>query len=203
MNIIQIYKQFPDHDSCVKHLEKVRWDNIAKCPYCNSINATPVPKELRYHCNNCNTSFSVTVGTIFHKTKLDLQQWFVAISIILNAKKGISSRQLARDIDVTKDTAWYVHMRIRRALVEYGDLLKGIVEADETFIGGKNKNRHSDKKVSESQGRSTKDKTPVMGVIERGGKIRAKKVKDTTGKTIKKFIIANVEKGATIMTDEW
>ena len=95
------------------------------------------------------------------------------------------------------------YLPFTRALVEYGDLLKGIVEADETFIGGKNKNRHSDKKVSESQGRSTKDKTPVMGVIERGGKIRAKKVKDTTGKTIKKFIIANVEKGATIMTDEW
>lgn len=167
MNIIQIYKQFPEHESCIKHLEKVRWNDIAKCPYCNSTNATPAPKELRYHCNNCNTSFSVTVGTIFHKTKLDLQKWFLAISLILNAKKGISSRQLARDIEVTKDTAWYMQMRIRRAMNEYGELLKGIIEADETFIGGKNKNRHNDKKIPNSQGRSTNDKTPVMGVFER------------------------------------
>lgn len=150
MNIIQIYKQFPDQESCINHLETVRWNNNAKCPYCNSTNATPVPKELRYHCNNCNTSFSVTVGTIFHKTKLDLQKWFLAVSLVLNAKKGISSRQLARDIEVTKDTAWYMQMRIRRAMNEYGELLKGIIEADETFIGGKNKNRHNDKKIPNS-----------------------------------------------------
>lgn len=147
MNIIQVYKQFPDHESCIKHLENVRWHNIPVCPYCKSTNATPTPKELRYHCNNCNTAFSVTVGTVFHNTKLDLQKWFLAVSLVLNAKKGISARQLSRDIEVTKDTAWYMMMRLRKALTEYGDLLQGIVEADETYIGGKNKNRHKDKKT--------------------------------------------------------
>jgi transposase-like protein len=203
MNIVQIYKQFPDHESCIKHLEKVKWSNIAKCPYCNSTNATPAPKELRYHCNNCNTTFSVTVGTVFHDTKLDLQKWFLAVSLVLNAKKGISARQLARDIEVTKDTAWYMQMRLRRALVEYGDLLQGIVEADETYIGGKNKNRHKDKKTVGGQGRGGEDKTAVLGVVERGGKVKARKAKDVSSKTIKSFIKQNVKEGSQLMTDEW
>src|SRR5580704_17986571 len=111
MNIIQVYKQFPTTSDCIKHLENVRWNGVPVCPYCKSTKQTPRPKEQRYHCNNCNTSYSVTVGTIFHKTKVDLQKWFVAISLVLNAKKGISARQMGRDIGVTKDTAWYMIMR--------------------------------------------------------------------------------------------
>ena len=132
MNIIQVYKRFPTHADCIAHLENVRWNNEPTCPYCQSKNSTSLPKERRHHCNNCNTSYSVTVGTIFHKTKLDLQKWFLAISIILNAKKGIASRQLARDLEVNKDTAWYLQMRVRRAMLRDSALLTGIVEADET-----------------------------------------------------------------------
>lgn len=143
------------------------------------------------------------VGTIFENTKLDFQKWFVAISLVLNAKKGISARQLARDINVTKDTAWFMLMRVRRALVEYGDLLKGIVEADETYIGGKNKNRHADKKTEGGQGRGGEDKTPVIGILERGGKVKARKAKDVSGKTLKSFIKQNVKEGSQVMTDEW
>ena len=203
MNIIQIYKQFPTQLDCIKHLEKVRWNNEPVCPYCKSKNQTPAPKENRYHCNNCNTSFSVTVGTIFHKTKCDLQKWFLAISLTLNAKKGISARQLSRDIEVTKDTAWYMLMRIRKAFVEYGELLEGIIEADKTYIGGKNKNRHNDKKTEGGQGRGGSDKIAVAGVLSRGGKVVAKKVKDVSGKTLKSFVKQNVKKGSEVMTDEW
>lgn len=203
MNIIQIYKRFPTQKDCIKHLETVRWSNIPVCPYCKSTSQSPVEKESRYHCNSCNTSYSVTVGTIFHKTKVDLQKWFLAISLVLNAKKGLSARQLSRDIEVTKDTAWYMMMRIRKAFVEYGDLLEGIIEADETYIGGKNKNRHKDKKVDGTQGRSSKDKTPVLGALQRDGKVVAKKANDVSGKTIKRFIKENVKKGSQIMTDEW
>ena len=203
MNIIQIYKKFPDQKACIAHLEKARWNNEPVCPYCKSKKQTPALKESRYHCNTCNTSYSVTVATIFHKTKVDLQKWFLAITLVLNAKKGISARQLARDIEVTKDTAWYMIMRIRKAFTEYGDLLEGIVEADETYIGGKNKNRHSDKKTEGGQGRSSQDKTPVIGLIQRDGKIVAKKSKDVTKKTLHGFINANVKKGSQIMTDEW
>jgi len=203
VDIVQIYKQFPNRESCIKHLEKVKWDNIAKCPYCNSTNASPVPKELRYHCNNCNTSFSVTVGTIFHKTKLDLQQWFIAVSLVLNARKGISARQLARDINVTKDTGWYMLMRLRRALVEYGDLLQTIVEADETYMDGKNKNRHEDKKNKGGQGQGGEDKTPVIGLLERGRKVKARKIKDVSNKTLKTFIKQIVKEGSKILTYKW
>jgi transposase-like protein len=203
MNIIQVYKQFPSHLDCIKHLEKVRWNNEPVCPYCNSKNQTPLPKEQRYHCNNCNTTFSVTVKTIFHKTKCDLQKWFLAISLTLNAKKGISARQLARDIKVTKDTAWYMLMRIRKTFYEDAELLEGIIECDETYVGGKNKNRHKDKKTEGGQGRGGDDKTAVFGTLQRDGKVKAQKVKDVSSKTLHAVVKKNVKKSSTIMTDEW
>src|ERR1035437_7823498 len=123
MNIIQIYKIFPTQQDCIKHLEQVRWNGIPNCPYCKSLNSTPYKDERRYHCNNCNTSYSVTVGTIFHKTKIDLQKWFLAVSLVLNAKKGISSRQLSRDLEVNKNTGWYLLMRIRKAMLQDAKLL--------------------------------------------------------------------------------
>ncbi len=201
MNIIQVYKLFPTQADCIKHLEQVRWNDIPVCPYCNSKKQTPLKNTLRYHCNACNRSFSVTVGTIFHKTKLDIQKWFLAISLVLNAKKGYSARALGRDIEVTKDTAWRMFMQIRKALIEQHKLMEGIVEADETFIGGKNKNRHADKKTKGGQGGA--DKTVVIGVMERGGKVKAKKAKDRSGRTLNTFVNANVKKGSTMSTDEW
>lgn len=201
MNIIQVYKQFPTQEACIAHLEQVRWNGEPTCPYCNSKKATPYKGTQRYQCNTCKTAFSVTVGTVFHRTHLDLQKWFLAIALVLNAKKGYSARQLGRDIEVTKDTAWRMFMQIRKAFVEAPELLEGIVEADETFIGGKNKNRHNDKKAEGSQGGA--DKTIVVGVMQRGGKVVAKKAKDRSEKTLKKFVKANVKKGSTLSTDEW
>ncbi len=134
MDIIQIFKQFPTPNDCLAHLEKVRWADTPACPYCGSINSSPLKKEHRHHCNDCNTSYSVTVGTIFHRTHLDLQKWFLALSLILNAKKDLSARQLARDIEVHRNTAWRVSMRIRKAMAEGAqrELLQGVVEIDET-----------------------------------------------------------------------
>ena len=138
MNIIQVYKQFPKQETCIEHMEQVRWRGRPQCPYCTSKRVTALPSEYRYHCNTCNTSFSVTVRTIFHKTKVDLRKWFLAISIVLNARKGISARQLAQDIKVNKNTAWSMKMRIRKAMREYRDFLEGIIEVDKAYIGGKN-----------------------------------------------------------------
>ncbi len=139
MDLEKIYKQFPTQESCIFYLEKVRWSEHPVCPYCKSVNATPAANELRHHCNNCNTSFSVTVGTIFHHTHLPMQKWFLATSLTLNAKKGLSARQMARELDVNKNTAWRMAMQIRRAMSEreQRELLVGIVEYNAAYIGGK------------------------------------------------------------------
>lgn len=152
MNIIEVYKRFPTQEDCIVYLEKVKWKEKARCPYCSSINASKMRNELRYHCNNCNTSYSVTVGTIFHKTKVDLQKWFLAISIILNARKGVSARQLARRIGVNKNTAWYMGIRIRKAMIEDRDLLNGFIEIEETYINDKSRKRDAPSKIGENHG---------------------------------------------------
>lgn len=204
MNIVSIYKQYPTEADCINRLEQVRWQGKPICPYCNSNNTSPLPKEQRHHCNNCNTTFSVTVNTIFHHTHLPLQKWFLAISLILNAKKGISARQLARDLEVTKDTAWFLAMRIRKAMEEAAqrDLLQGIVEMDETYIGGKpRKGDGNDQK----RGRGT-SKTPVVGMIERGGDVKAKVIKNHKlgSKTLATLVRGNIDtKNSVLITDEY
>lgn len=127
MNITEVYKRFPEHHDCLALLEKMRWGDSPVCPYCRSKRITSVPKEYRHHCNACNTSFSVLVGTIFHKTKLDLQKWFLAISALLKNEKGLSSRQLSKYIMVNKNTAWHLLILIKEAVAEDECLLKKIV----------------------------------------------------------------------------
>jgi transposase-like protein len=155
-------------------------------------------------CKNTQKYFNVKTNTIFDNTKLDLQKWFLAIWIVTSHKKGISSLQLGRDLDITQKSAWFMLQRIRKCFgIENNNILDNEVEADETFIGGKNKNRHSDKKVPQSQGRSTKDKTPVAGVVERNGKLTAKKVENTQMESLTPFVVAMVKQSATLYTDEW
>src|SRR3989338_2330177 len=118
MNTFQIYNRFPKQEDCLKHVQKVRWQDKPLCPYCGSTSVSAMRKEQRFHCNTCNTSFSVTVGTIFHKTKVDLQKWFLAIGLVLNTKRAVGARQLARDIEVNKNTACFMLTRIRQAMIE-------------------------------------------------------------------------------------
>jgi transposase-like protein len=126
--MISLYKNFPTEDDCMNLLEQTRWKGTPICPYCKSTHSTAISKKRRYHCNNCNTAFSVTVNTIFHHTHLPLQKWFLAISLILGAGKGNSARQLARDLEVNKNTAWYMAVRIQEAIMdsEQRELLQGI-----------------------------------------------------------------------------
>ncbi len=206
MNIIEIYQKFPTEDDCLRHLEAVRWQGKPRCTYCNSPNSTPLPKQKRHHCNNCNTTYSVTVGTIFHHTHLQLQKWFLAITLILNAKKGISARQLSRDLQVNKDTAWRISMKIREAMMErtQRELLTGIVEVDETYIGGKpRKGGPNGGKIHRGRGTT---KTPVVGMVERQGRVTAKVVNKykLKSKDLKSLIRQHVDiKNTTLMTDEY
>lgn len=210
MNIVEVYKRFPTHEACLKHLEKVRWHNRPTCPYCGSVKSSPMPNELRHHCNDCNTSYSVMVGTIFYRTKLDLQKWFLAVSLVLNAKKGLSARQLGRDLEVTKDTAWYMAMRIRKAMTQVTEnrLLSGIVEMDETYVGGKPRKSNGDddpNKPKNKRGRGTK-KTSVVGMVERNGEIKAQVVKkeNLTKMKLSSLVRSCVDvKNAILITDEY
>ncbi|MHB8626946.1 MAG: IS1595 family transposase [Aggregatilineales bacterium] len=209
MNIVEVYRKFPTEDDCIAYLEEVRWHGTPVCPYCHSDHTTPLPDEHRHHCNTCNTTFSVTVGTIFHHTHLPLQKWFLAISLILNAKKAIAARQLGRDLEVTKDTAWSLAMRIRKAMSEAGqrELLQGLVEMDEPYVGGKPRKENDKGSSGQSKrGRGT-DKTPVVGMVQRGGKVRTKVMLDKklTSKVLSSVARANIDTSVetTLITDEY
>ncbi len=118
MEIDQVYQKFPTKDECLSHLEKLLWRGKPTCPYCNSMRATPLQKEHRYHCHSCNTSYSVTTRTVFHRTHLPLQKWFLAISLLLGERRPISTRKLSEALNVNRNTAWLITSRIDRALIE-------------------------------------------------------------------------------------
>ena len=134
MNILELINKFPTQEACITHLENVRWGDKPKCVYCGSENTNPLKAELRHHCNGCRKSFSVIVGTIFHHTHIDLQKWFLVMSLMLNARKGASSCQIARDLGMRQPTVWSMMLRIRKAMKgSQAELLNGIVEMDVTL----------------------------------------------------------------------
>ena len=141
MSLIEIFQRFPDHEACLEHLETVRWGDEPHCPYCGATHVARKDERFRagrWNCHGCKSSFNVLAGTIFQKTKIPLQKWFLAIELVLNAKKSLSSWQLARDLDMNQKSAWFLAIRIRRAMAgKEGELLSGIVEADECYVGGK------------------------------------------------------------------
>lgn len=202
-NLFDLLTYFKDEAVCREYLANTRWaDGKVICPKCQCDKVYKCAK--RYSCTGCKRMFSVTVGTIFEQSHIPLQKWFAAIYLISAHKKGISSHQLKRDIGVTQKTAWYMNHRVRFSLgLTNPEQLEGIVEADETFIGGKEKNKHKNKQIDNAQGRSVKGKTPVAGVLQRGGKLRAKQLPDTRGYNLRPFVIENVAFGATLKTDEY
>lgn len=206
MNIIQIFKKFPTQESCIEYLEQKRWGDTPICSYCESTNTYKAKDRLRHHCNSCRKSFSVTIKTIFHDTRLPLQKWFLALCLVLNARKGISSCQLGRDIEVRQPTAWSMMRRIRNAMKDNGGLLTGIVEMDETYIGGKprKKNKSDDDDFTPpKRGRGT-DKECVVGMIERDGKVKTTVQKRVKFTDLKKIVDNNIDViKSTLLTDDF
>ena len=203
MNLISIFSQFPDQPSCIAHLEQIRWGDDPFCPLCGDHDvARKVENDRvgRWNCHGCKSSFNVLSKTIFQGTQLPLQKWFLAISLMVNAKKSLSSCQLARDLELNQKSAWFMQQRIRAAMAsDEGALLQGIIEADETYVGGKP--RKSDK--NNKRGRGT-GKTSVVGAIQREGDVKAEVTNDTKGATVLGFIEQAVEvEESSLITDEY
>ncbi len=230
-SILELVQFFSKEQTCIDYLEELRWNGCPVSPF-DSNSKIYKCKNNRYRCKNTGKYFNVKTNTLFDNTKLGLQKWFIAIWLITTHKKGITSVQLAKDIGITQKTAWFMLHRIRACFCDENldnpKKLSGVVEADETFIGGKNKNRHKDKKVKNSQGRSFKDKTPVLGLLQRAktkvvkrrhrvipsriveeiriiedSRIMAFSISDTKRDTIQPLIKMNVEKGIKFFSDEW
>ncbi len=208
MNIVLVFKSFPDQHACIAHLERVRFGDKPYCPLCGSVHvARKAENDVvgRWNCHGCKSSFNVLSGTVMQKTKIPLQKWFLGIALIVNAKKSLSSYQLARDLELNQRSAWYLMQRVRAAMAaNQGSFLRGIVEADETFLGGRPRkgNRRSSRKPAK-RGRGT-SKTAVVGAVERGGKVKAMVADDLSGRGILEFIQDSVDPdGSLLVTDEY
>lgn len=203
-SLFDLQKVFANEQNCLKYLEKHRWEGVITSPF-NPNSKVYKYANNRYRCKKTGKYFNAKTGTIFENSKLPLWKWFYVLYIFVNHKKGISSCQLARDVAITQKSAWFLLHRLRRGFEcpIFKIMLENFIEIDETFIGGKNKNRHWDKKVPNSQGRSWKDKTPVLGMLERNGTLITQIVPNTKKGALEPIIEENVKKGSNVYTDEW
>jgi len=212
MNLINIQKQFGTDRKCRLYLEKLRWGKTVTCTKCGSKRISPLKRQVgRYHCNSCNTTFSVLSNTIFEYTGLSLPKWFMIVGLMMNTKTGISAKEIQRNVGLTYKTAWYSAMRVRCAMIDYKNIeLHGIVEMDEAYIGGKPRKSYSkDKsepnlsKITSKRGRGTK-KTPIVGIVGRGDKIVLKVVEKLTSRNLIAMMRDFVNTSdALVVTDEF
>ncbi|AEA42686.1 IS1595 family transposase [Fluviicola taffensis] len=205
-SLYQLLDYFSTENVCEEYLAFTRWGENPECPYCNSKRVNSLKgKTKRYKCYGCRKQFSVRVGTIFHNSKLPLRKWFIAIHLCASSK-GISSHQLARELNISQESAWFMLHRIRETFTQSErKLKKRKVEIDETLFGGLEKNKHKDKKTPNNQGRSTKTKAGILGIIERGEnkQVYAIHVPRLDGNTIIPIIESKVAKTSTVYTDEY
>ena len=204
-SVFELFETFPTEQSCVDHLELLRWNGKVVSPFDPS-SVVYKCKDNKYRCKNTGKYFNVKTNTLFDSSKVSLRKWFAAIWLVTCHKRGISSLQLSKDIGVTQKTAWFMLHRIRKAFGFTNDdnnEIGGEIEVDETFVGGRNKNRHRDKRVEKCQGRSFKDKVPVFGMLERGGNLVAKVVPNTQADTLLPILKEYVQPSSLVFTDGW
>jgi transposase-like protein len=203
-SLFEAIKYFSDLDFCTAYVAKLRWPDGPVCPRCDGREHSYVTTRRVWKCKTCKRQFSVKRGTIFEDSPIGLDKWMAAIWLIANSKNGISSHELGRALDLTQKSAWFVLHRIRLAMrTGTFELMSGQVEVDETYVGGKARNMHRSqiKARNVRPGRSTITKTAVVGMVERGGKVRAHVVDDVKRHTLHGYVRDAVEPGTTVYTD--
>ena len=199
--------RFTDPIEAATYLESIRWPNGPVCPHCGESERKPYPLKSKtrklYKCAACRKQYTVTVGTIFEGSHIGLHKWLLAFYLLCSSKKGMSAHQLHRMLGITYKSAWFMAHRIRYAMEQppFAKPLSGVVEADETYVGGKERNRKRQDKQHKT-GRGT-DKTPVVVLVERGGPARSFRMANVTGDELKGAIRRNVAKESRIMTDSF
>lgn len=200
-SVFDLKKAFPDEQTCIEHLEVIRWNGNVVSPF-DATSKVYKCRGNKYQCKNTNRYFNVKTDTLFDNTKMPLQKWFLAIFLITSHKEGISSLQLGRDLNITQKSAWFLLQRIRACFgIENNNQLESEVEIDETFIGGSDKNRHANKKKKGGQGGT--QHTSVLGMVERLGEVNTMKVKNRQSTTIIPQILDVVSEEATVYTNEF
>ena len=201
LSLVELTRLFPDEKSAIAWFETHRWGDEKSCPKCGSlaiIKNNAASRKEPYRCKDCRAFFSVMTGTIMYNSKVSLREWVIAIYLISTNLKGVSSYKLGRDLGRTQKTAWLLAQKIRDSFVASSNKLEGEVEADETFIGGKARNMKRSKRTKAH----IPNKQAVLGMVERGGRIIAKPVRNTGAITLRNEVIRNVKLGSTLYTDE-
>lgn len=209
-SVIDLIEGFPDEITCIKYLESIRWKNGQTCPHCNCNSFYPYKDRKNYKCTNCRQRYNVKVGSLFENSKIPLKKWFYSIYISSSHKKGVSSCQLSRDLKITQKSAWFMLHRIRTMMKDFPvEKLKGIVESDGTLVGGNLKFKKKKeieaikKKYNTERPGGNVAKTPVLGMIERGGKVVMVVSGETDGKTLKPILQEYIDASAKVFTDQF
>lgn len=201
----QAIRHFSDEQVCIDTVASLRWPDGPSCPACEHKDHYYLKTQKRWKCKECGRQFSVKLGTIFEDSPLGLDKWLCALWMLVNCKNGVSSHEIGRALEITQKSAWFMLQRLRLAL-QSGSLIKmgsggSEVEVDETFIGGKARNMHVSARKRRITGTGTKDKTAVMGILERGGKVRASVVPSRRKAVLQEEVRKHVTAGAALYSD--